>query len=121
MQTMRVYRVEDENGRGPFVHRLLQEINVAMTGDPDADWHVDFPGTLEAFGPQPLNHVCGTLTLRDLVRWVPRPMRRVLARHGYGLSVYAMPPHEVKHGRGDAMQVMFRAAEAVDADWRPFV
>lgn len=119
MQTISVYRVETGNGRGPFVHRLLQEINVAMTGDPDADWHADLPCTLEAFGPQPLDHVCGTLTLRDLVRWFPRPMRRVLARHGYGLSVYVMPTQHVRHGRGNAMQVMFRAAEALDATWRP--
>jgi hypothetical protein len=119
-QTVRVFRMEDGQGRGPFRGRIVSLMNDAMTGRPEADWHYDMPSSYDAFGDMPRGHVCGTLTLRDMVRWFPRPMRRALAYFDYGLSVYDLPTQAVTHGRnGDAdMQVMFVPVDCVTSEWR---
>lgn len=123
MQTIRVFRIEDRLGQGPFRGRVISVMNDAMTGNPEADWHYDMPSSHDVFGNLPRGHACGTLTLRDLVRWFPRPMRRALAYFGYGLSVYDVPAGSVVRGKGgDAdMQVMFLPVDCTGSHWREFL
>lgn len=120
--TVAVFRVEDEQGRGPFRSRILSVMNDAMTGNPDADWHIDMPDSHEAFGEMPAGHVCGTASLRDMVRWFPRRMRRVLGCYGYGLSTYRMPADSVTRGDGGPgdIQVMFAPVDCVSCEWTEF-
>lgn len=103
-----VYRVEDAFGIGVLsCSGLTDAMNVAMTGDRKADWHGDrgLPAYHSVFGNQP-GLVCGVDNPRDLVRWFPSAMRRVIARSEYGLTIYRMPADAVLTAK-DAMQVMF--------------
>ena len=120
-KTMRVFRIEDWSGQGPFRGPFSQAMNDAMTTDPDEDWHGKrFPGSHESFAMLSRGHVCGTSSPRDLVRWFPRPIRMVLARHGFGLSVYELPVDAVVTSDVDRSQVMFQPVREVDSAWRDF-
>lgn len=112
-----VYRIEDAFGIGVFQSAgLSNAMNEAMTGNGQSDWHADraLPSSLEIFGHHQ-HLVCGVDNLRDLVRWFPRPMRRVIARSEYGLTVYRMPAAAVMTADG-AMQVMFDTEQAVSSE-----
>lgn len=113
-----VLRIERADGQGPFSREVFASAMNAAMGDPDGDWHEEFPSSIEAFGHVDGIVYCGTTTARDLVRWFPAPMRDVLAEHGFGLSIYRVPTEDVTRADG-AMQVLFDGIWA-KREHRPF-
>lgn len=91
---MRIYRMEDENGIGPFTQGDMQ----------------DYPSN--AF-PTPLrdglsfrlcDEVCGCTNKRDFIKWFPKLVRIDLQDLGYRVKVYHIPANQIRHG---GMQSLF--------------
>lgn len=115
---MLVYRAENEYGYGPFQGWLAYDFTEAMAdaGRYDEDFsepfHEAFPThweeglSLEDCREDPL---CACSSIRQWLRWFPRPCREVLAREGYHLVIFEVPEDAVDVGQD---QVIFDRSRA---------
>lgn len=124
---MLVYRAETDDGRGPFMGfcGLVWDMSYAMEmaglwdGGPDGNaWHDQFPSPYEEGLGLPDERRCACASLRQWVRWFPRPCREVLADRGFELIVYEVPDVHCQVGRH---QVLFNPEHAVAVAVRPLV
>lgn len=102
---MLVYRIENDNGVGPFV-----------AGDDWDFYPLDYhPGQAFMDFPRPDDdgllfeediHKCGCASLRQLIHWFPKPVRTMLTERNYKLVVLDIPDERVQVGQ---YQVIFEA------------
>ena len=85
---MKIYRLEDGDGRGPYTARGIKP---SMLPYDPPDVSVDCPG----FG---LRHVCGFRNLRQLYDWFPRETVKALLDIGIRLCYYEVIPEAVISG-----------------------
>lgn len=110
-----VYRVEDEQGRGPYVDR-------AEVPHADAAWATSLPGDLHPLPWQDgIEHPgetwrwrFGFASLGAFCAWFNPQDRAKIKRLGLKLARYVVPSFAVKHGR---KQVIFMAEVAERAEW----
>lgn len=123
---MRVYRVEDAEGYGPFqggrgeaLHDALLANNhqgallADMAGECWHSWARERGGdylfptpwndpligrTWEGFGWARIDPRVGCLSLRDIVTWFPKPCRSVLKDEGFRLTLWEVKEGEVLAG-----------------------
>lgn len=121
---MRVYRIEAEDGSGPFQStELIEAMDAAMIdagriGPDKTPWHDRLPmpwadgiDAAELVGFQTPRTGCASL--RQLVTWFPRPCREVLVANGHRMIAFEVPHSAVSSGR---RQVVFDAAQAVEIE-----
>lgn len=100
---MRVFRIEDDNGNGPFRH---DHILNAMGRHIDHDCDNGFPTPhQEGLDFRSGEHKCGCASMRDLVTWFPRPVRQILAREGYSFTVLEVPDDRIQMGERQVIYV----------------
>lgn len=125
---MLVYRYEDEAGHGPFAgQHLAWDFTDAMLeagrypecddpDDPDC-WHNRFPTHWEeGLDDDDMDDgVCGFSSIRQAVRWFPKPCREIMARNGLVLEAFEVPDdavligdHQVVFDRDKATPVSLR-------------
>jgi len=93
-----IYRVETDNGIGPYVSFFTAWLQAAVVcGEPEEDLHpspehsgLGFTKHGERFGFD---------TLEDVFQWFyAEPIIRALEEDGYGVSVYEVPEHSIARG-----------------------
>lgn len=103
---MKVYRVEDDMGNGPY---SLRKQNFAGYSTPpgylayECDQAANLP---YAEHPDPCRErlsltparICGFKSLRQLDAWWKAPAREYLANHWFMLAIYNVPAYEVDIG-----------------------
>lgn len=99
---MRVFRIEDDDGNGPFrYNHIIDAMGTYVVHTTDNG----FPTPQEEGLNFTSCHKCGCLSPRELVRWFPRPVREILAREGYSLAIYEVPESQVQIGEHQVIYV----------------
>lgn len=113
---MLIYRVEDENRRGPFALRNAKDSTYGWfryetwEDENHPDRH---PSPRQDGITRTDEDLCGCLSLDQLRKWFPVPYSWDLAIHNFVIGVYSVPDSNVKRGQ---LQVCFHryACQRVD-------
>ena len=117
MEMMRVYRVEDKHGNGPYRNKYKMDspLQVRMNAR-HCDWNTH-PSELLDFDK---GHTPGERfafdSMQKLVTWFG-PYLPGLIREGYKVRVYSVPKILVRSGKS-GKQVMFQSKRAILVDTR---
>ena len=85
-----IYRVEDSTGHGPHrgEHDSIEHVSATISQHYHDKHHpIPWEDGLRAFR---FIHVCGTLSLERLLHWFPEETPKILHRHGFHISVFAV-------------------------------
>lgn len=99
---MKIYRLEDRGGRGPYTSRKLMESQkrrILYPSSPGFGADTDFKG----FG---LRHVCGFDSISQLYEWFGKDAIAELVNLGLRICYYEVLPEGVLYGRSNR-QVAF--------------
>lgn len=113
---MLIYRIEDQNRRGPFAKRNAPDSTYGwfQRMAHEDDNHPDNrPSPREEGITRTNDDLCGCLSLNQFRAWFPVPYSWDLALHDFVIGVYSVPDDFVKKG---ASQVCFHryACERID-------
>jgi len=90
---LRVYRLEDKDGRGPYTSRLFDEEERRKYVNPFTSNNV-----LDDIKGFTLNHVCGCESIRGLILWFgARNVENMIASTGFRLCYYEIVSEDVLH------------------------
>jgi len=95
-----VYRVENLQGKGPYripEEALWADHNIIHTRWPDPAKSIPIWRYLESH--EQFEYVFGFLHLRDLHIWFLMPELTRLAKLGFHIAQYEVPPNHILHGR----------------------
>jgi len=83
---MKIYRLEDKNGRGPYTSRILTESKKykLLYDNPRGE------GAYEDFDSFGMRHVCGFETINQLTEWFGRSLAELIAL-GMKICYYKTP------------------------------
>jgi hypothetical protein len=110
---MKVYRIEDADGRGPYSLKGIGEAHAKGTHCPDRN---PSPKRSDVISFDSEKDVFGFRSMRQFRTWFLTEDRKHLAGKGYLLSVYSVPRKFVLHGR---KQLAFRWTEAKRVSSQP--
>lgn len=113
---MRVYRLEDLNGSGPYQDGYKSQAQIELSSDHNTDLTNHPSGVLD-FEWDDLHSAVrfACASLDGLIAWFGRHIDPLLDE-GFDIVVYEVPPSKVKFGRS-GRQVVFNInhADAIDA------
>lgn len=126
--TLRIYRVEDTAGNGPFcsglIHAYADAAEAAHLLGLEADWPGNYYAARNAtadadnLNPRALHHIkFGCLSFADLRYWFPSPCGlEALHALGVGIAVWEAAPGSVERG---TRQVAFDSAKSTRLGMMP--
>lgn len=93
---MRVYRIENKEGLGPYSARAYRSKEYPKWLEPYRD-HTE--KTPQICYPEAMkltqSHVFGFVNRRQIREWFPRKIRNLLKREGLRCTIYEVPHHNV--------------------------
>lgn len=104
---MKVYRWENENGRGPYIGGNLRLGNILRRRHNDRKYYPN--PSHDGLGYIYPAEVCGFRSLRQMHKWFSPDDIRLLMRYGYKLVVYDVDEENIRFGR---KQIVFNKEEA---------
>lgn len=115
-----VYRVEEEEGYGPFSVGIQREMDEAILYSRNSRlidkfesyseyWHNHLPTPREEGLKGYPFMKCGVIDARTFVTWFPRPIRNMLHQLGFCVVEYEVPDEFVEVG---LFQVIFKYSKA---------
>lgn len=112
---MLVFRIENEEGEGPYLHKDLSHTPLEIHNYDDID-HPTLSQddelrrlNLQISFDDKLKYRFGFTGAKQLIKWFDHPCRKWLAENGYKISVYKISGAHVRSSR---FQAIFNKAEA---------
>lgn len=103
---MKVYRVEDDEGGGPYSGKHHRKVEIAYPKDAQVYWPVPCE---DGLSDVPRDYVYGFASMKQVRAWFGSKGRRALAKLGFGLTVFDVDAKSVRRGYH---QVAFHKDEA---------
>lgn len=103
-RTVRLWRIEDDDGKGPFRSlSMRRRMSLAATDGEDGGWTNAFRLPSEEGLDQHGHHLCAVADPASLREWFPMPVRRLLGEWGYSLVRLEAEPGAAQIGRTQAV------------------
>lgn len=115
METMRVYRVEDAHGTGPYRRKIGQDTKMQIRMEnAHCNWNTHPTEMFDFDRYHEHGERFGFDSMTKLMAWFGPYLRHLLA-DGYKISIYEVPRRSVRWGKSQR-QIMFQLYDACKVD-----
>ena len=104
---VKVWRMQNKRGKGPY-WKIPKALEDDLVRNCPRYWNgtIRRPSSTHEFGrEQGIREFCGFLTQEKAMRWFPKKVREILAKHGFHLV--HIPVTKVTAGSVKSQQVLF--------------